>query len=231
MTRDALRRLLGQLQKAAPHPAVKGEALLLEARPLFLFPPQVGRFRRQTEAELPHGLLARLGAPGHARPCEAVLRGQVEKQREIGRETARGGGVNPAHDVDVDAPRVALVRHRRVGEAVGDDHGAAFEAGPDRRGHQLGPRRGEQQQLRLAGETDAAHPAPYLLPQPRPARLTEGDDLAPRVTQPLGKPPHLGRLADALAPFKRHEEPHSASHRTRAIPTTAKERASCPVAY
>ena len=64
-----------------------------------------------------------------------------------GFKSAGGIVVQVVDDVAPDGPAIALVGDGGAGEAVRDDGDSPFQAGPNLVGHQLGPGRGEQQQL------------------------------------------------------------------------------------
>ena len=92
-------------------------------------------------------LLVRFGSTGRvfwATPGGGI---EVEQQCEVGIEVTGRRRVHETYGVEVEPASVALVRERRVGEAIAYHERAARECRPDHRAHKLGPGCGKREQL------------------------------------------------------------------------------------
>src|SRR4029453_17854149 len=137
------------------------------------------------------------------------LRGiEIEEQREVREDPARGPHVQLADQVRIDAAAVALVGDRRIGVPVAEDDPAAREPRPNFLRDVLLARGHEQEDLdeRLGLDTGALEKAAYGESEPRSAGLTGAPDLPPLRTKPSPEPHHLGCLARPLDALERNQE-------------------------
>ena len=115
------------------------------------------------------------------------LDGEVQQDREVGREAAGREPLDGAELVHRHPGARPLVRERRVGVAVAHDDGAAREGRADDLLDVLGARRREQERVGATGAVDlrlgVEDQAPDLLAQRRRAGLAGGDDVAAGVAE------------------------------------------------
>src|SRR5580658_8136701 len=114
-----------------------------------------------------------------------------------------------------DTPPAALVRDRRIGVAIGDDHTAFPERGEDRLVQQLHPLCGKEECLCPRFERGTTlvleHEAVQDLAERRLVR-PDGDDVVALLTQRAGKGCDLGALACTVKPFERDEKATPCAH-------------------
>ena len=94
-----------------------------------------------------HPLVARRRVAARLRAGEPVLDRQVEDQRQVGLQPGERSGVQRLYRGARHALAVALIGHRRIGEAVGNHPGAAVERRRHGARHVLAPGRDVQQGL------------------------------------------------------------------------------------
>src|SRR5436190_5710955 len=157
-------------------------------------------------------------APPAAHPPEPLGGIDVEQQGEVRQDTAGRPDVQLADQVGVDAAPVALIRHGRVGVAVGEHHAAALEPRADLLGDVLVTRGHEQEHLDERLGPKLEQPA-HGEPEARPVGFPGALDPVPLGAQPACEAPHLGRLARPLDPLERDE--HSVHVQTLRVPQYA----------
>ncbi len=121
--------------------------------------------------------------------------GRSHRSVRSGTQVARGEAVQELHPRLAQAPRVRLVRRRRVGEPVAQDRLPGFEGREDDPADVLGPRRFVEQQLGLGedgflagGQQERAD----LVGERRAARFP-GDEVGDALSfEVRRKPAHLG---------------------------------------
>src|SRR5438445_599212 len=120
-------------------------------------------------------------APPGANPPEPLGGIHVEEQREVGQDAAGRPDVQLTDQVGVDPAPVALVRHGRVGVAVGEHDAAAREPRADLLGDVLVARGHEQEDLdeRLGPAAGALEQAAHGEPEARPVGLAGARDPVP----------------------------------------------------
>src|SRR5947208_3061772 len=172
-------------------------------------------------------------APPAAHPPEPLGGIDVEQQGEVRQDTAGRPDVQLADQVGVDAAPVALIRHGRVGVAVGEHHAAALEPRADLLGDVLVARGHEQEDLdeRFGPDAGMLEQATHGDPEARPVGLTGPLDSAPFGAEPTSEAPHLGRLARPLDALERDEHStHVQILRVRRYATLARRPAAYGVA-
>src|SRR5947199_7028275 len=149
-------------------------------------------------------------APPGANPPEPLGGIHVEEQREVGQDAAGRPDVQLTDQVGVDPAPVALVRHGRVGVAVGEHDAAARKPRADLLGDVLVARGHAQEDLDepLGPDAGALEQAPHGEPEARSVGLAGALDPVPLGAQPASEASHLGRLARPLDSLERDE--HSA---------------------
>src|SRR5712692_776771 len=148
-----------------------------------------------------------------SRPSEPDVDGDVEEERPVGNEVAAGEGGHGADLVERHAVPVALIRRRRIEEAVGNDDLPRFERRTDVFADVLRARGRIQEHLRLGAECDLLRMEDDLadpLACGGPAGLAREDDLAATLDERIVEGLRLDRLARSFPALERQED---ASHR------------------
>ena len=146
---------------------------------------------------------------GAADAAQALVRRQVQQQRQVGHQAARRDRVRGVHLGTLDAAAVVLVGNRRVEVAVAEHERAALERRADHLRHELRARRGEHQQLGARVGRFAGGRTQQRLAQPlaeaRAAGLAAGHDLAAGLAGAACEGGQQRRLTRALAALDRNE--------------------------
>jgi len=156
---------------------------------------KVERFPVEPVLRFPRGNLSR----------RAGFRGNIENERQIGPEPAGRELVDALDLLDAQAAGTALVRQRRVEDAVGDHDLSVVECRPDHLGHELGPGGGEQQRLRALVDLDLGilQQLADALAYRGSARLAHRDGA---LAERLAEEARLGGLARAVDSLERDEQ-------------------------
>jgi hypothetical protein len=140
-----------------------------------------------------------------ARACGGDRGVDVEPEREVGLQP----GVDPAFEVAqhalVLAAAGALVRERRVGEAVAQDGVAARQRRHDHAVEVVAARGEDEQRLDDAVHLLVQQQLAQVLGERRPTRLARADDAPTACAQARGERLDVRRLAGAVDPLEGDE--------------------------
>src|SRR3989442_15968742 len=180
-----------------------------------------GLGRREAQVAVAHALVegaiveveavpAVVALAPRAEARERHLDRRVEEERALRPQPADREARDRAQPLEIRAEPVALVRERRVEEAVGEDDLPRGERRPEDVADVLRARGGEEERLRLRTEREAARVKQHLadpLPERRAAGLARHEHVAPAAGERLREPRRLERFPQALAALEREEEP------------------------